>query len=239
MQPQRRIPYHMRKEVSKELEKLVKQDIIEKVVDQPTPWISPVVCTPKKDGGIHFCVDLRAANQAIERERHIMPTIQDFIAEVNGSKYFSKIDLKQAYHQLELTPESRYITTFSTHEGLYRYKRLNYGTCSPGGGGGGHFHSKVIGMLVIFLGYKILILVFFRVFWKRFLKIEAIFPKTALKIALKIVIWVFFRGLKSKSGYFLGFSKKISIEHTYHFYIKGPPGHAAQQKFFKTYSSET
>ena len=51
---------------------------------------------------------------------------------------------------------------------------------------------------------------------------EAIFSKTALKIT----IWVFFRGLKSKSGYFLGFSKKISDELTYHFYIKTapPPG---------------
>ena len=47
---------------------------------------------------------------------------------------------------------------------------------------------------------------------ENFRKIEAIFPKTALKTALKIVIWVFFRGLKSKSGYFLGFSKKISNE---------------------------
>ena len=47
---------------------------------------------------------------------------------------------------------------------------------------------------------------------ENFRKIEAIFPKTALKTALKIVIWVFFRGLKSKSGYILGFSKKISNE---------------------------
>ena len=53
-----------------------------------------------------------------------------------------------------------------------------------------------------------------------FREIEAIFPKTALKTALKIAIWVFFGGLKSKSGYFLGFSQKISDEHTYHFYIK-------------------
>ena len=36
-------------------------------------------------------------NQAIERERHTMPTLQDFKAEVNGAKFFSKIDLKQAY----------------------------------------------------------------------------------------------------------------------------------------------
>ena len=88
--------------------------------------------------------------------------------------------------------------------------------------GGGHFHSKVIGMLVVFLEYKILILVFFWGLLENFWKMEAIFPKTALKIA----ICVFFRGLKSKSGYFLWFSKKISYEHTYHFYIKNapPPG---------------
>lgn len=73
---------------------------------------------------------MRAANQAIERERHLMPTLSDFRAELNGSKYFSKIDLKQAYHQLELAEESRFITTFSTHEGLFRYQRLNYGTNS-------------------------------------------------------------------------------------------------------------
>ena len=130
MQPQRRIPYHVRKDVARELAKLEEQDIIEKVVDQPTPWISPIVVTPKKDGGTRICVDMREANKAIERERHTMPTLNDFKTEVNGAKYFSKLDLKQAYHQLELSPESRFITTFSTHEGLFQYKRLNYGTNS-------------------------------------------------------------------------------------------------------------
>ena len=130
LQPQRRVPYHMRKAVSKELKKLIAQDIIEPVKDQPTPWISPIVCVPKKDGGTRICVDMREANNAIIRERHIMPTLDDFKTAVNGSKYFSKIDLKQAYHQVELDPESRFITTFSTHEGLFRYKRLSYGTSS-------------------------------------------------------------------------------------------------------------
>ena len=128
MQRQRRIPYHVRNDVSKELKKLEEKDIVEKVANQPTPWISPIVVTPKKDGGIRLCVDMREANQAIER--HTMPTLQDFKAEVNGAKFFSKIDLKQACHQLELHPDSRFITTFSTHEGLFQYKRLNYGTNS-------------------------------------------------------------------------------------------------------------
>ena len=59
MQPQRRIPYHLRKAVSKELEKLQDEDIIQRVNNQPTPWISPIVCTPKKDGSIRLCVDMR------------------------------------------------------------------------------------------------------------------------------------------------------------------------------------
>ena len=49
---------------------------------------------------------------------------------------------------------------------------------------------------------------------------EDIFPKIALKTAHKTAISVFFRGLRSISGYFLGFSKNICDEHTYHFYIK-------------------
>ena len=59
-----------------------------------------------------------------------MLTINDFKAEVNGSKIFSKIDLKIAYHQLPSAEESRYITTFTTHEGLFRFKCLNYSTNS-------------------------------------------------------------------------------------------------------------
>ena len=90
------------------------------------------IATPKKDGGIRIriCVEIREANKAIKRERHTMPTLQDFKAEVNGAKFFSKIDLKQAYHQLESHEESRFISTFTTHGGLYQNKRLNYGTNS-------------------------------------------------------------------------------------------------------------
>jgi hypothetical protein len=49
---------------------------------------------------------------------------------LNGATVFSKLDLNQGYNQLELAPESRYITTFSTHLGLMRYKRLNFGISS-------------------------------------------------------------------------------------------------------------
>ncbi|KAK7919301.1 hypothetical protein WMY93_010585 [Mugilogobius chulae] len=99
-QPHRRVPFHLRQKVEDELRKLQADDIIEE------------------------------ANTAIERERHITPTIDDVIHELNGSTVFSKLDLRAGYHQLELHPDSRYITTFTTHLGLRRYKRLSFGISS-------------------------------------------------------------------------------------------------------------
>ena len=128
-QPARRVPFHMRQQVSAELEKLEQQGIIEKV-DGPTPWISPLVVIPKKNGEIRLCVDMRMPNKAICRKRHPTPTIDDLIHSFNGATVFSKLDLRSGYHQLSLAPESRYITTFATHGGLRRYKRLNFGTNS-------------------------------------------------------------------------------------------------------------
>lgn len=57
-------------------------------------------------------------------------TFDDILADPNGSQWFSKLDLNAGYHQLKLAEESRYITTFSTHLGLRRYKRLNFGISS-------------------------------------------------------------------------------------------------------------
>ena len=126
-----RIPFHIRENVEMELQKLETQDIIEKVPDnEHTDWVSPIVVVPKRDDKIRVCVDMRAVTTAIKRIRHPIPTVKDISLELNGSKFFSKLDMSQTYHQLELSSQSRNITTFTTHVGLYRYKRLNYSTNS-------------------------------------------------------------------------------------------------------------
>ena len=130
-QQHRRIPFHLRDKVEAEIKCLEEQDIVEEV-EGPTPWVSPIVVAPKpKDPkAVRLCVDMRMANQAILQERHLTPTVDDIIHDLNGASVFSKLDLNQGYHQLELDPESRYITTFTTHLGLRRYKRLNFGISS-------------------------------------------------------------------------------------------------------------
>ena len=70
---------------------------------------------------------MMVANKAILRTRHVTPTLDELITQFNGATIFSKIDLRSGYHQLVLHPSSRYITTFSTHVGLYQYKILSFG----------------------------------------------------------------------------------------------------------------
>ena len=70
-------------------------DVIERV-DGPTPWVSVIVEAPKpkNPNEIRLCVDMRLPNKAILRSRHISPTLDDMILDLNGGKVFSKCDLK-------------------------------------------------------------------------------------------------------------------------------------------------
>ena len=131
VQPTRRIPFAIREKVENELVRLQKEDIIE-LAKGPSLWVSPIVAFPKPNNPeqIRLCIDMRQPNTTILRERHPQPTIDDLIHDLNGASHFSKLDLSSAYHQLELDKESRQITTFTTHKGLFQYKRLNFGTNS-------------------------------------------------------------------------------------------------------------
>lgn len=111
------------------IKELIDKDIIE-AVEGPTPWVSPVVVVPKPSGDIRLCVDMRRANASVIRERHPIPTVDEILYNLNGSSVFSKLDLNLGFHQIELDEESRGITTFVTHIGLFRYKRLMFGISS-------------------------------------------------------------------------------------------------------------
>ena len=128
-QATRRIPFYIKKVVAKERINLEEQEIIEKV-EGPTPWVSPLVIIPKKNGEICLCIDMKRANKTINCERHPSPIVDDLVHNLNGATVFTKLDLRRGYHQVPLSPESRCITRFTTHKGLRQYTRLNFGTNS-------------------------------------------------------------------------------------------------------------
>ena len=122
----RKYPYHLRGKIKQELERLENEGIIESVTG-PQEWVSNLVATPKSNGAVRLCLDARILNTAIERETHPIPTLETIIDDMNGSKVFSKIDMKEAYTQIVLDEESRKITNFHTAGGIKRFKRLCYG----------------------------------------------------------------------------------------------------------------
>lgn len=99
IQPYRRVPVALEAAVDKKIDELLAQEIIE-VVNGPSKWISPVVPVPKEDG-VRICIDMRRANEAVERENHPLPTMEDFLPHIGRGKFFSKLDVKNAFHQVE------------------------------------------------------------------------------------------------------------------------------------------
>ena len=126
VQPHRRIPFHLWKRVAAEIDRLDNLDITEPP-SGPTPWVSAVVPVEKRNGEIRLCVDLRMVNKAVKRERHPGPTLDDWQAELKDAKVVSRVDMREGYNQIELHPSCRDLTTFSTHVGLRRFKRLTMG----------------------------------------------------------------------------------------------------------------
>ena len=118
-------PFKMKKQIEDKIDELEKNDIIEKK-SGPTPWVSNIDEIPNK----RLAIDMRQANKAILRERFPMPNIDETPQEMNNASVFSRLDLTEAFNQIEISEQSRYITTFVCHKGLYRYKRLNYGVSS-------------------------------------------------------------------------------------------------------------
>ncbi|XP_060808134.1 uncharacterized protein LOC132903569 [Amyelois transitella] len=130
-QPCRRIPVPLESKINDKIQELLDADIIEPV-NGPSDWVSPLVPVLKENGDARVCLDMRQANKAIIREKHPLPTMEQLLPKFRNAKMFSKLDIKNAFHQIELSEDCRYITTFICNRGLFRYKRLMFGiSCAP------------------------------------------------------------------------------------------------------------
>nr|VZI30274.1 unnamed protein product [Spirometra erinaceieuropaei] len=122
----RRVPFAVQSSVEAELERLQEKGII-----YPTnysAWAAPVVAVKKPNGQIRLCADYSTGlNDALEDYHYPLPTLEQIFATLNGGKVFARIDLSEAYLQIEVDEKSQELLTINTHKGLFRYTRLNYG----------------------------------------------------------------------------------------------------------------
>ena len=106
----RRIPPAMIDEVRQHLQEMSDLGVIRR---SESPYASNVVLVKKKDGSLRFCIDLRRLNSV--RDAYTLPRIDDTFDALSGAKWFSTLDLKGAYWQVEVAEEDKCKTVFSVH----------------------------------------------------------------------------------------------------------------------------
>ncbi|XP_037931459.1 uncharacterized protein K02A2.6-like [Teleopsis dalmanni] len=125
----RQVPFALLEKFNVEADRLVQNSIWKPV--KFSNWASPIVLAPKQDGSIRICGDFKVTiNSQIEIEGFPLPTRAQLFHKIRYVRIFSKIDLKDAYLQLELDEDSKKLVVVNTPNGLFEYQRLPYGIAS-------------------------------------------------------------------------------------------------------------
>ncbi|XP_055639739.1 uncharacterized protein LOC129777483 isoform X1 [Toxorhynchites rutilus septentrionalis] len=129
------IPKAFESATNEKLRRMERRGIIERADKERDiiTYVSPLVLVPKGGNDFRIVVDYREVNKAILREPYPLPSLDKIWTDIpNGTMYFSKLDLKDAFFHIELHDEVRHFTTFMTANGLMRFKRLPFGlSCAP------------------------------------------------------------------------------------------------------------
>jgi len=122
----RQLPYGLLKPVQEEISRLVSKGILVKV--EKSDWATPIVPVVKPDGSIRLCGDYKVTlNTSLQNMVSTTRPLEDIVNSLQGSNWFSELDLRNAYHQLPLDEKSSNLTTLSTPFGLYRHAFLPFG----------------------------------------------------------------------------------------------------------------
>jgi hypothetical protein len=121
-------PYHMAPTELAEL-KLQIVELRQKGYIRPSssPWGAPVLFVTKKDGSMRMCIDYRSLNEVTIKNKNPLPWIDDLFDQLQGAKYFSKIDLRSGYHQLRIKEADVQKMAFVTRYGQYEFTVMPFG----------------------------------------------------------------------------------------------------------------
>lgn len=106
-----------------------RQGVITRVEEQ-TEWCTGMVPVPTKTDSVRICVDLTHLDEAVCRERSILPSMEQTLGQLARAHIFSKLDANKGFWQIPLSPESARYTTCITPFGYYYFNRLTFGIAS-------------------------------------------------------------------------------------------------------------
>ncbi|XP_047037979.1 uncharacterized protein K02A2.6-like [Helicoverpa zea] len=127
----RALPLALRVPVENELKRLQDEGIIYRV--DRSDYGTPIVPIIKPDGSIRLCGDYKVTVNKLLKDVHFpLPKIEEMFATLSGGEQYSKLDLKNAFMQLELSESSQPLTAITTHVGTFVYRRAPFGLkCLP------------------------------------------------------------------------------------------------------------
>lgn len=97
-----------------QLRKLVERGVLKSM--KHSSWVAPIVVVPKADKYVRICRDYKmTVNRVISEEQYPLPNTDDIFARLAGGHKLSKLDLSQAYSQLELDEDSEECLNINTH----------------------------------------------------------------------------------------------------------------------------
>ena len=115
--PYRMAPTDLR-ELKAQLEELLIKGFIRPSI---SPWGAPVIFLKNKDGSLRLCIDYIQLNRATIRNQYPLPRIDELFDQLQGSRVYSKIDLRSGYHHLRVQESDVPKTAFRTHYGHYEF----------------------------------------------------------------------------------------------------------------------
>ena len=119
------IPPHKYEEVKQHLKEMLEIGAISK---SKSPCASVVVLVRKKDGSLRFCIDLRKLNARTVKDAYSLPRIEETLDCLNGAQWFTSLDLKSGYWQVELDEESKALTAFTVGPlGFFQCEHMPFG----------------------------------------------------------------------------------------------------------------
>lgn len=113
--------------VQEELKKMKEQGLIQESI---SPWSSPIVIVPKKNGAKRLCVDYRKLNTVTKKDAYPLPRIDDLLETLGQASWFSNLDLASGYWQVRVQESDREKTAFVTKFGTYEFKVMPFGLCN-------------------------------------------------------------------------------------------------------------
>ena len=126
--------YLVLKKIEEKMHRQV-HEMLENEVIEPSysAWSSPVVMIRKSNKKYRLCIDFRKLNTVSRADAYPLPYVVAILRKLKNARYISTLDLSSAYHQIELTLESKELTAFTVPGlGLFQFKRMPYGLSLAG-----------------------------------------------------------------------------------------------------------